>query len=396
MLSRRALLTGQPPARRSPPGRSAAARWRVAAGRLAEDRVLVQVFLRGGADGLSLVPPVHDDDYHRARPTLGVRAGPGAPPLDDRFALHPGLAPLMPLYREGRLAVVHAAGIHDRTRSHFAAQDRLEQGAARGRGVGSGWLARLLVALDARTSPSAVALGPRLPEALRGAPSASVLEAATEHRLDVSPAHLRALEDLHEGPGAIRAAGRDALAALARLARLTGRPIPRHGAAYLDGDFGRRLAELARLVRAGVGLRVATVDLGGWDHHFVQGTALPALARELGEGLSAFARDLGPLLATRVTVLVVTEFGRRVAENTSLGTDHGRGSVALALGAGVRGGRVLGRWPGLRPEDLEAPGDVRVTTDLGRVLAEASAWMGADPERVIPGTEGPVGLLDEG
>ncbi|HJL18774.1 MAG TPA: DUF1501 domain-containing protein [Sandaracinaceae bacterium LLY-WYZ-13_1] len=350
---------------------------------------VVVVFLRGGADGLSLVPPLGDPDYRRRRPTLGIDPA-DAIDLDGFFALHPALGPLTESYRAGELAVVHAVGSDDRTRSHFEAQDRMEHASPR---LGSGWLARLARAGGSSGALSAVALGTERPEALRGAPAVSVLERADEHRIGAEddPAWLDALAALHRGPGPVRAAGRDALSTLARLRDL---PAARTAEGYPDGDFGRRLRELARLLRAGL-VRVACVDLDGWDTHFVQADALAERARALADGLRAFRADLrrDPTAWRRVTVLVVTEFGRRAYENGSAGTDHGRGSVMLALGPRVNGGRVYARWPGLSDGALEPPGDLAVTTDHRQVLAELveTCFPDVDREAVLPGA--PAGRL---
>jgi len=348
MLTRRSLLT----ALLSPAAPTGA------------DAVVVAVFLRGGADGLSLIAPVGDDDYHRLRPTLALRDAIDA---DGFFGLHRELAPLYGRFRDGELAVVHAVGSDDSTRSHFEAQDRMEHAGPNGRPASSGWLARLAGELGgARGGLACVALGTATPEALRGAASVAVFESAREHRVGADDAYVRSLAALYRAPDALGAAGRDALATLDRLRDL---PETRRGARYPEGRFGARLAELARLIRARVGVRAACVDLDGWDTHFVQAEGFSAKARALAEGLHAFAADLGDHLG-RVTVLVMTEFGRRAYENGSLGTDHGRGSALLALGAGVRGGRVLGRWPGLGSGALEPPGDLAVTTDYRCVLAE--------------------------
>lgn len=358
--------------------------------------VLVTVFLRGGADGLSLVPPVADDDYARLRPTLelapaadrSVEDARRALDLDGFFGLHPSLEPLLPHYREGRLGIVHAVGSDDQTRSHFEAQDRMEHAGADGRPVGSGWLARLARSLERGPGLGCVALGTARPESLRGAPSVSVFESAAEHR--VAPddaAFAEALGGLYVGEDPLAAAGRDALGTLARLRDLAPSRAARDD--YPDDPFGRRLAELARLIRGRVGVRLAAVDLDGWDTHFVQAEGFAERARVLAEGLAAFTGDLGDHL-DRVTVVVMTEFGRRAYENGSLGTDHGRGSVLLALGAGVRGGRVVGRWPGLGRDVLEPPGDLAVTTDYRRVLGEllARRFPTVDREVVLPGLDG--------
>lgn len=341
---------------------------------------VVVVFLRGGADGLSLVAPVGDPGYRRLRPTLALEDPIDA---DGFFAFHPRLSPLVTRCRAGELAVVHAVGSDDQTRSHFEAQDRMEHAGASATDVGSGWLARLVRGLgDPHGGLGAVALGTTTPEALRGAPSVAVFESAREHRLGADAGHLASLAALYRADDALGAAGRDALATLERL-----RDLPAGGAVrYPEGRFAERLRELARLLRAGVGVRAACVDLDGWDTHFVQADGFAENVRTLAEGLDAFLEDLGDALG-RVTVLVMTEFGRRAYENGSLGTDHGRASCLLAMGAGVRGGRVYGRWPGLAEGALEPPGDLAVTTDYRQVLAELieRRFGGVDRARVLPG-----------
>ena len=308
---------------------------------------LVVVFLRGGADGLNMVVPHGEAAYLEHRPTIGI-----AEPLDldGFFGLHPALAPLLPLWEAEDLAVVHAVGSDDTTRSHFDAQDRMEHA-----GGNDGWLARWL-----RRRPegplAAVAIGPTTPESLRGAPAAAIAS-LDDYRID-DPDFLAAMELLYDAQdGPLHAAGRTALAAMDRIARLD----VDHDATYPEHAFGRSLQEVARLLRADCGLQVATVDLGGWDTHFVQAGLLEERCATLASGLAAFHRDVGE----QARVVVMTEFGRRVHENVSLGTDHGMGSVAFVLGHGIAGGRVLGDWPGLahRPElgahDLPAVNDFR-------------------------------------
>jgi len=331
------------------------------------DRTLVVIFLRGGADGLTLVAPVADDAYHRARPTLRVTERDGLR-LDDVFALHPRLAPLVPLWASGELAIVHSVGSEDATRSHFEAQDLMEHaGTAAG-----GWLGRFLRlrAIGQPGALSAVAFGTELPAALRGAPSATVLRSLSTFSLgDGANGMLRALSELYAiEHDALGQSARDTVNALQRLDRLANAPRPLTGADYPRDDFGEALRQTAQLVRAAVGLEAATIDLGGWDSHFTQQQLLEPTMDRLARGLAAFHRDLGPDMA-RTTVVVMTEFGRRVAENSALGTDHGRGSVMFALGGGVRGGRVLGGWPGLSQDVLEGPGDLPVRTNYRNVLA---------------------------
>ncbi len=337
-----------------------------------DPRTLVVIFLRGGADGLTLVPPVGDDGYHRARPRLRVRDA-DAERLDAMFGLHPRLAPLAPLYRGGELAIVHAVGSEDDTRSHFEAQDLMEHGGP----AAGGWLGRFLRYRPAGESGalSAVAVGTELPECLRGAPAASVLRSVEEYSLgsgsDTLLAQLATLYGVEPGVlgRALGHAGRETVAALRRLERLRNEPYrPAPGAEYPEDDFGRGLVQVARLIKARVGLEAASIDVAGWDTHFGQQTVIEPLMARLAAGLAAFHRDLGPLMAT-TTVVVMTEFGRRVAENASLGTDHGRGSIMMVLGGGIRGGRVLGAWPGLDVGLLEGPGDLPVVVNYRNVLA---------------------------
>lgn len=331
-------------------------------------RALVVIFLRGGADGLTLVPPLGDDDYHRARPQLRVRER-DAVRLDDFFGLHPRLAGLAPLYAEGDLAIVHAVGSEDVTRSHFEAQDLMEHGGL----AAGGWLGRFLRYRPGRQpgALAAVAIGAELPECLRGAPAVSVFRSVDELSLG-ERAHVLApqLARLYGARGdALGAAGRDTLEALSRVERLrAARYVPAHDAVYPNDELGRGLMQVARLIKARVGLEAASIDLDGWDSHFAQQALIEPLMARLASALLAFHRDLGPMMAT-TTVVVMTEFGRRLAENASLGTDHGRGSVMMMLGGGVRGGRVLGSWPGLAAGLLDGPGDLPVTVNYRDVLA---------------------------
>ena len=372
-----------------------------------DPRTLVVVFLRGGADGLALVPPVGDDAYHVARPTIGIRAR-DAIRLDDRFSLHPQLATMAPLFHDGALGVVHAVGSDDSTRSHFEAQDLMEHGGV----TGGGWLGRFLRMRTGGSGGalSAVAFGTELPESLRGAPSAALLRSLDEfvlgHEHDALVSALDVLYANHGGmsngtlngaaggalDAALSAAARNTVAATRRIQQLRGNSArPRRDAAYPEDEFGRGLSEIARLIQARVGLSVATIDLGGWDSHFTQGVLIEPLMLRLAKGLTAFARDLGPDGLSSTSVVVMTEFGRRVAENASFGTDHGRGSVMFVLGAAAQGGTVRARWPGLETGLLDGPGDVPVTTDYREVLTPVLEWHGA-PEgaRVFPDWSGAV------
>jgi uncharacterized protein (DUF1501 family) len=339
-------------------------------------KALVVVFLRGGADGLNMVAPVGDDGYYKARPRIAIKKRE-AVRLDDFYSLNPVMRDLEPLYKDGALAIVHAAGSEDDTRSHFEAQDLMEHGGL----AAGGWMGRFLRNRPgAVTGPlSAVAFGRTVPESLRGAPAATAMRSLEDFSLGgKTGAMARQLGKLyaHES-GLLGKAGRDTLAALDRiegLRRVAYRPS--HGAKYEYDGFARALEQVARLIKGGMGLEAASVDLDGWDSHFGQSAIMDPRMAELAKGLAAFYTDMGSEME-RTTVVVMTEFGRRVAENSAFGTDHGRGSVMFVLGGGVKGGRVISQWPGLSDAVLEGPGDLPVTTNYRDVLAPVLARHGA-------------------
>ena len=350
-------------------------------------RTLIVVFLRGAADGLALVPPLEDEHYHRARPRLGI-AKREAVKLDERFGLHPKLAPLEAAWRDGELAIVHACGTEDQTRSHFEAQDLMEHGGV----VAGGWLGRYL-----RTRPASaqgalacVAVGKALPECLLGAPSVTVMQSLDEFSLGgKTPAFRSQLEKLYAMErGQLGAAARDTFDALVRIEAMRATKYePANGANYGRDEFAGGLSQIARLIKADVGLEAASIDLPGWDSHFAQQSQIDTLAARLAGGLEALRRDLGARMAT-TTVVVMTEFGRTVEENSSFGTDHGRGSAMLVLGGGVRGGRMHGAWRGLNPDVLERRGvlggygDLPVLNNYRDVLAPVLARHGAEAAAV--------------
>ncbi len=340
-------------------------------------RTLVVVFLRGGADGLNLVAPLGDDGYYRSRPRIAI-SKKEAVPLDGFYGMNPLLKPLETAYKDGALAVIHAAGSEDDTRSHFEAQDLMEHGGI----TGGGWLGRFLRAQAGVTSGplAAVALGKAIPECLRGAPAATVLQSLDDFSLgDDRPRLTDALAKLYGlQTGILAGAGRDTLAALRRVRQLRDPAYqPTHGADYGRDEFSRGLREIARLIKARVGLQAASVDLGGWDSHFSQSTLMDPLMTRLAKGMATFYQDLGAEMK-HTTVVVMTEFGRRVEENSAFGTDHGRGSVMFVMGGEIKGGRVLGKWPGLSRDVLEGPGDLPVMTNYRNVLAPILQRHGAD------------------
>ncbi len=343
--------------------------------------ILVCIFLRGGADGLNVVVPVGDDDYYRSRPLLAIPA-PAALDLDGFFGFHPALAPLKELYDDGVLAVAHATGSPDRTHSHFDAMDFMERGTPGSKSVPTGWLARHLATLDTGNgSPfRAVGVGSLLPASLRGPVPATALRSIADFHLAGRPGReaeiarfQTRLSSLYSGDAWLDLQAQQSLQAIATLAAASpGSLKPAHGAVYQDSEFGRALRQTAQLIKAGLGVEVACVDLGDWDTHATQGQVtgrMTNLVAELAEGLAAFYTDLSDRM-DRILVVTMSEFGRRVGENASGGTDHGHGNFMFLLGGGVRGGRVYTDWPGLAPEQLYGPGDLEVTTDYRTVLAE--------------------------
>ncbi|XXF76875.1 DUF1501 domain-containing protein [Myxococcaceae bacterium GXIMD 01537] len=375
-------------------------------------KVLVTLFLRGGADGLHLVPPVGDPDYAKLRPTLALGApggGEGAAlRLDGTFGLHPALAPLMPWWTEGRLAAVHAVGLPTPVRSHFDAQDFVESGTPGSKATRDGWLNRAAEALPPEPGASStfrtVALQPTLPRSLLGESPALALGSLADFRVRAPGASGPVgFASLYAGAvdEVLRSTGAETSAALSRVAdlRLSDAP-PQHGASYPRSPLGKRLEDIARLVRADVGLQFCATESGGWDTHANQGREKGAFfnrAKDLAESLAAFATDLGPRLDD-VCLVVLTEFGRTARENGNRGTDHGTGGVMLVLGGAVRGGRVLGPWRGLARPALLEERDVPSLTDHRAVLWEVlMAHSGMKrSEAVFPGLGargGPVGLF---
>lgn len=362
-------------------------------------RTLVVLLQRGAADGLNIVVPYGERAYYDARRSIAI-AAPGrgsesALELDGRFGLHPALEPLLPLWRDGRLAAVHAIGSPDPTRSHFDAQDFLESGTPGRKSTEDGWLNRHLQTAGPAASPlRAVSITPTLPRALQGRAPAVAMASVRDFglRATAGPQAARGFEgmyaaavrdSLHEtGEGAFEAM--DALRAAdpARLAAADHARYPR-------GPLGDGLKQVAQLIKADLGVELAFVESGGWDHHAAEGGASGQLAnrlRELGSSLAAFYRDLGAR-SDDVVLVTLTEFGRTVRENGNRGTDHGHGSVALVLGGATRGGRVHGRWPGLSSSQLYEGRDLAVTTDFRDLLGELlTRHLGAsDLRAVFPG-----------
>lgn len=354
--------------------------------------VLVVVFLRGGADGLTLAPPHGDDAYHRARPTLAV-PGSGLHDLNGYIGLNKSMSSLMPLWEEGLLALHHGVGSNDVTRSHFAAQDLMEHGGQ----IAGGWLARFLRHNSGAQGPlSSVAIGTTMPESLRGAPGGAVVQSIDEFKIGTNDrGAIDRLRRLYEAtPGPLGEAGKGTLDAINRLHSLKSGLEPQAPEAYPDSRLGRGLREIAKLIKAQVGLVASTIDaVGGglgWDTHFVQSTAIHELMKDLADSIRAFVADLDSY-ATQTKIVVMTEFGRRVSENSSFGTDHGSGSLMLTIGQDLPGGAgVFSHFDDLSSSHLLGPGDVPVGSDYRHVLSDLLGTIdtNCDMERVFPDLNG--------
>jgi uncharacterized protein (DUF1501 family) len=343
----------------------------------ARGKSLVVVFQRGGMDGLNVVIPFKDQAYYALRPTIAVKEPASGDErgidLDGYFALHPALAPLKTIYDKGQLAIVHAAGSPDNSRSHFDSQDYMELGTPGVKSTPEGWLNRYLSEKRAAGSPfRGVAVSPQMPRTLAGRAPALSMSSIEEFRLR-NLAMAGALEKLYSNSAdpLFRQGGKSLFEAMARLRAIESR-IPPSTATYSAGRFGNGLKQIARLIKADLGLEVAFTEIEGWDTHVAEGGASGQLAnrlKELGEGLAAFYQDLGDRM-NDVVLVTMSEFGRTARENGNRGTDHGHANVLFVLGGGVRGGKVYGRWPGLAPEVLYEGRDLDLTTDYRAVCGE--------------------------
>ncbi|HBZ70059.1 MAG TPA: transcriptional initiation protein Tat, partial [Deltaproteobacteria bacterium] len=324
--------------------------------------LLVMIFLRGGADGLALLPPLGDGALEQARGPLIARPTLSLEGRGGGFGLHPGLGPLAPLVHDGRFAAVHAVGLPEAIRSHFEAQDACERAGARAGSRTEGWLSRAIAAAPGEPAAfRAVAAATQRPRSLAGDPRALAFEHIEDLVIPArSPAAQRALAELHaerppSDPGArLAAAGREALEAVRALEAHRSASLP-EADSFPRSPLGQRFATIARLARADLGLVAASADAEGWDTHVGQGAEEGRFARaaqDLGASLAALFQSLESR-AGDLLVVAVSEFGRTVAVNGSGGTDHGRGGAALLLGAPVRGGRVAGGWPGTGPNERE-------------------------------------------
>ena len=354
-------------------------------------KILIVIFQRGAVDGLSMLVPHGERSYYEARKSIAIRppqAGNAdtAVDLDGFFGFHPALAPLKPLWGARRLAVVHACGSPHPTRSHFDAQDYMESGTPGDKKPTEGWLTRVLEARPLlQANPlRAVAFTTTVPRSLQGNIDAvtvsnladfdvkggsPLLASGIEAQQGFEQLYEQGIHDL------LYEAGREAFDAMKLLkARNLQSSAPANGAEYPRGRFGDSVRQIAQLIKADVGLEVAFTECGGWDTHVRQGNERGQLATRLTEfaqALAALDRDLGDRMA-EVVVLTMSEFGRTVYENGNGGTDHGHGTAMMVLGGTIRGGRMVGRWPGLAKEQLFDGRDLQVTTDFRHLFAEVA------------------------
>jgi uncharacterized protein (DUF1501 family) len=380
----------------------------------APGRRLVVVFQRGAVDGLNVVVPYREKNYYKMRPAIAV-AEKQVVDLDGFFGLHPSLGSFKPLYDAGQLAVVHAAGSPDMSRSHFDAQDYMESGTPGNKNTSDGWLNRALEAEDAmrrgreHSAFRALAMGVQVPRTLAGRVPAIALGNVGSFSVGgrtQTPA-ASAFEAMYSNSGdqILHTAGEETFEAVKMLRdAVPGQYTPAAGAEYPGSEFGGRMKQIAQLLKTDLGVEAAFTDVTGWDTHQNQGGATGQLANRLkdfGDSIAAFWRDMGDAGET-VTVVTMSEFGRTARENGTGGTDHGHANAMFVLGGGVKGGRVYGQWPGLETEQLNEGRDLKLTTDYRAVLGEVlSHAMGSvNLEAVFPGSKvsrsGFLGLMRAG
>ncbi|HWG48944.1 MAG TPA: DUF1501 domain-containing protein [Candidatus Acidoferrales bacterium] len=365
---------------------------------------LVVLFQRGAADGLNVVVPHGEEAYYSMRPNIAIprpRSGTECViDLDGLFGLHPSMSAFKPLWDQKHLAIVHAAGSPDNTRSHFDAQDYMESGTPGVKSTEDGWLNRALAGVnDPDKSPfRAVAMGGTLPRTLAGSIPAVAMSDIRSFGVGAGGPGAQIASNTFEAmyeqsvDAVLHGSGNETFEAVKMLRSADPEKYqPAPGADYPRGRFGDSLLQVVQLIKANLGVQVAFADIGGWDHHVNEGSVQGQIAnvtREFSQGIAAFWNDLGDLGEDTV-IVTMSEFGRTARENGNRGTDHGHANVMFVLGGPVKGGKVYGRWPGLAPEQLHEGRDLALTTDFRQVLGEAVIrHLGNENlERVFPGFE---------
>jgi uncharacterized protein (DUF1501 family) len=361
---------------------------------------MVVLFQRGAMDGLNVVVPFAEPNYYALRPTIAIPqpnlgGAEAAIDLDGFFGLHPSLQPLLPLFRNGQLAIVQAVGSPDPSRSHFDAQDFMESGTPGVKATDDGWLNRAIQSMaEEKPSPfRAVAFGPYLPRTLQGtAPAVAIPDLKQFKMYGPQQTTEGGFEAMYAQTvdQAMRGVGHETFEAIDQLKQINPDTYqPDNGAQYPKGRFGQSLMEIAELFKADVGLEVAFLDSGGWDHHVNEGGVqgqLANLLRDLGQGIAAFHQDMGDRMGD-VVFVSMSEFGRTAHENGNHGTDHGHANCMFVMGGDIKGGRVYSRWPGMSQGQLYEGRDLAVTTDYRSVLGEIiSKHLGdRDLKAVFPG-----------
>jgi uncharacterized protein (DUF1501 family) len=349
----------------------------------ANNKKLVVLFQRGAADGLNIVVPYREKNYYAMRPSIAIKQNEVLD-LDGFFGLHPAMASMKPLYDQGHLAIVHAAGSPDMTRSHFDAQDYMESGTPGVKITEDGWLNRALQAeaLAGKASAfRAVALGTQVPRTLQGKIPAIAVSNLDNFSIagrgpQTSPIS-NAFQAMYDSSSdaILHGTGQETFEAVKMLKSANpSKYQPAAGVVYPNTPFGNSLKQVAQLLKANLGIEAAFSDIGGWDTHQNQGNTNGQLAnrlRELSDTIAAFWQDMGNDSAN-ITLVTMSEFGRTARQNGTGGTDHGHANVMFVLGGQVKGGKVFGKWPGIANEQLNEGRDLAVTTDFRRVLGEAA------------------------
>jgi uncharacterized protein (DUF1501 family) len=378
----------------------------------ASNKKLVVLFQRGAADGLNIVVPYTEKNYYSMRPSIAIQQK-DVLDLDGRFGLHPALAAFKALYDSGHLAIIHAAGSTDTTRSHFDAQDYMESGTPGVKSTPDGWLNRALLNGPAPEGPDgkasafrAVALGTQVPRTLQGKLPAIAVSNLQDFSVGGKGPQTSSISNAFQAmydessDAVLHGTGQETFEAVKMLkAADPAKYTPAAGVNYPNSPFGNSLKQIAQLMKANLGVEAAFSDIGGWDTHQNQGAATGQLANRLTEfanGIAAFWKDMGAD-AENITLVTMSEFGRTAHQNGTGGTDHGHANVMFVLGGQVRGGKVYGKWPGLDNSQLNEGRDLAVTTDFRRVLGEAAyKTLGArNMEAVFPGAQvTPAGFLN--
>ena len=352
----------------------------------AEGKRLVVIFQRGAADGLNIVVPWREPNYYTMRPSIAIPQKEVLD-LDGFFGLHPAMSSLQPLFKQGHLAIVHATGSPDPTRSHFDAQDFMESGTPGVKSTQDGWLNRALQAEDLRrkqahTAFRAVALGSDVPRTLAGPVPALAISNVQDFVVGgrgPKPAPVSsAFESMYDqSSDTVLHSAADSTFEAIKMLRATDpahyQPDP--SAQYPSSPFAKNLMQIAQLLKANLGVEAAFTDIGGWDTHQNQGSVNGQLAdrlRDFSDSIAAFWRDLGAG-AESVTLVTMSEFGRTAHQNGTGGTDHGHANAMFVLGGTVKGGKVYGKWPGLADHQLNEGRDLTITSDYRQVLGEVVA-----------------------